>query len=348
MTTEALPPLAERVHAPEEPSLPEHPEVVLWRSATLDDVDAIFATQRAAELADHPDFLEPREHLVDDLTGSNVDLARDSMLALDGEGNVLAWGLVWLHPGRETRVQSHLWGTVRPDVRGRGIGRSLLEWQIARSRRQLAGLDSALPAWTHVSGLAENTSLIRLAESFGLRIVRWFTEMERPVADPIPEIALDEGVRLVPYEPELSEATRLARNDAFRDHWGSQSTDPERWAKFTGAARFRADLSRLVVADDPDGGVRVIAFALASVNEEEWAGRGRPFGYIDLIGVRREGRGRRLAPAVMAAQLRAFAAAGLEDAVLDVDTENPSGALGLYERMGYAPGRREVALVTEY
>jgi len=41
------------------------------------------------------------------------------------------------------------------------------------------------------------------------------------------------------------------------------------------------------------------------------------------------------APALLAAALRAFARDGMDKAGLDVDTGNASGALRLYERMGY-------------
>ena len=38
--------------------------------------------------------------------------------------------------------------------------------------------------------------------------------------------------------------------------------------------------------------------------------------------------------------MEAFAAAGLEAATLGVDAENPTGALGVYERVGFRPIRR--------
>jgi ribosomal protein S18 acetylase RimI-like enzyme len=42
--------------------------------------------------------------------------------------------------------------------------------------------------------------------------------------------------------------------------------------------------------------------------------------------------------------MEAFAAAGLEAATLGVDAENPTGALGIYERVGFRPIRRSVRL----
>ena len=40
--------------------------------------------------------------------------------------------------------------------------------------------------------------------------------------------------------------------------------------------------------------------------------------------------------------MRAFQAAGLEYAGLGVDAENPTGALGLYESLGFKPYMRNI------
>ena len=48
-----------------------------------------------------------------------------------------------------------------------------------------------------------------------------------------------------------------------------------------------------------------------------------------------EFRGRGVAQALLADAMRRFAAAGMDKASLDVDSENPTGALALYTKMGY-------------
>ena len=63
--------------------------------------------------------------------------------------------------------------------------------------------------------------------------------------------------------------------------------------------------------------------------------QGYTSGYTDALCVRRSYRGRRIAPALLAAGMRAYAADGMQYAVLDVDTENPTGAYGLYSSLGY-------------
>ena len=56
----------------------------------------------------------------------------------------------------------------------------------------------------------------------------------------------------------------------------------------------------------------------------------------------RPARGCGIAPAAIVAAMRAGAAAGCATAGLGVDTENPTGAFGLYHRLGLAPVRTRV------
>ncbi|MGH7292314.1 MAG: GNAT family N-acetyltransferase, partial [Myxococcota bacterium] len=103
---------------------------------------------------------------------------------------------------------------------------------------------------------------------------------------------------------------------------------------------LRPDLSTLALDDG-----RVVAFCLASVNEEDWEALGAPNTYIDLIGVVRDHRGQGLAPRVITRTLEAAKAAGLEQAVLDVDTASKTGANTLYECLGFRATHRQQALV---
>lgn len=48
---------------------------------------------------------------------------------------------------------------------------------------------------------------------------------------------------------------------------------------------------------------------------------------------------------MIAASLEAITAAGLEKAVLDVDTASPTGANSLYEGLGFRATERSMALV---
>jgi ribosomal protein S18 acetylase RimI-like enzyme len=65
-------------------------------------------------------------------------------------------------------------------------------------------------------------------------------------------------------------------------------------------------------------------------------------GWIQALGVRRAWRKRGVATALLCQSMRAFKAAGLDYATLGVDTQNLTGALQLYERLGFVAFKRGI------
>ena len=334
-------PLAERVDAPGIVR-PEPVDGVSWRAAGLDDVGAIVAHYAAMASVDHPDWTETAEEIEDELTMSWVDLGADTLIGELG-GRVVAFGQAVAPPEPETVVRVILFGGVHPEFRGRGIGRALLGWLEGRGRQLLAASGSALPGWLMMYSQATNEAAAHLAERAGFATERWFAQLERHLDTPIPELALPAPLRLENLSQALSEPTRQARNAAFRDHWGSQPSAEEGWARFMGAETRRFDLS--FVAMDGD---EVVGFVILDVNEEDWALQGYRGSYISLVGVVSAWRRKGVAPALLAASLRASAAADLERSVLDVDSESPTGAFGLYTGMGFAETNRSRAQVKRF
>ena len=331
------------------PETPTHPDVAVWRSATRDDIDAIHGVMAAADAVDHPTWITPREDVADSFELSHVDHARDTVIAFDAEGQAVAFASAFLHPSRAGSLTVHVSGAVRPERRRRGIGSTALAWSFARARQQLA---EAIPTvepgdWRlEIKAYAEESTpdFVKIAAPLGFSVERWFTTMVRDMEASAPVLDAVEGVSIVPYTSERALDVLAARNDAFRDHWGSLPTTEESWRLFVDGEFLRPDLSRLAV--DAEGAV--IAFCLASVNREDWEAMGASHAYIDLIGVVRAHRRRGLAPRVIAASLAAIAGEGLEKAVLDVDTASPTGANSLYEGLGFAATERSMALVARF
>lgn len=339
--------LSGRLGAPVEPPTPQHEDIGRWRPATRADIDAIHAVIAAADAVDHPTWTTPRSEVADEFELDHLDPARDTLLAEIADGTVVGYAVAMLHPARDGgELTLYLGGTVHPAWRRRGIGTQLMAWQDARGRQHLAETAAAEPglAAAELKIFAEepNTDQQTLATRFGYQPERWFSSMVRDMAEPVPDLAAPEGITVVEYSHDRDDDAREARNDAFRDHWGSRPSDPQRWKQFVGGEFFRPDLSRLAL--DADG--RIVAFCLASVNEDDWVTLGASNSYIDLIGVVRDHRRRGLAPLVVSRTLQAIAEAGLAKAVLDVDTASPTGANTLYERLGFAATERSVALVT--
>jgi ribosomal protein S18 acetylase RimI-like enzyme len=79
----------------------------------------------------------------------------------------------------------------------------------------------------------------------------------------------------------------------------------------------------------------VAGYVVSHAYQQDWEALRFSQGWVALIGVRPAWRGRKLAPALLAGVLRAYADDGMDAAGLDVDTGNATGALTLYEGMGF-------------
>jgi ribosomal protein S18 acetylase RimI-like enzyme len=95
-----------------------------------------------------------------------------------------------------------------------------------------------------------------------------------------------------------------------------------------------------VVVDTDEPGDPVVAYVLNTEYAHDWAAQGFTEGYTELLGVRREWRGRGLATYLLGRTGRVFAAVGHPFATLGVDADNPTGALALYRSLGYEPAHR--------
>lgn len=331
-------PLQERVGSVG--ALPALPAVaggvpLVWRNAERADLPAIHALLSVSGRIDHPRDLVGLGELEVRFGALRFTAASDAVIGIAPDGSFVAYGEARLGETAETEVQVSLDGTVHPSLRRNGVGRALLEWQECRARQILADSSSRLPARMLVGSRVQCAGHLALYAAGGFAPTRWWLTLQRDLDAPVPAAPLPGACRVVPFTDRLSERVRGAFNDAFRDHWGSQPVSRAEWEGGVGLGEFSPELSRIVVERRPSGGDRVVAFALTEIDEGEWESNGGPFGYLEAIGVVRDRRGRGLSTAVIAAALHAYRERGLRSAVLDVDSDNPSGALGMYERLGF-------------
>lgn len=253
-----------------------------------------------------------------------------------------------------TRLE--LWGGVHPRVRGLGIGAELLDRQLAAAARARDRLAGAGPARVVLHCLGSQPELAHLARARGLVQRRTFVDLALATPAPPPPCDAPAGVRLVRWDPSLDEAVRIAHNEAFADHWGSEPADRARWrAESTGHRSFRPDLSSIALVAEPPAGQPqdrgapgerqaplVAGYLLAGAFPADWPTAGRPQAWVQTLGVRPAWRRRGVGAALLTAALAAMAGAGdgFAEALVGVDEANPTGALRLYRRHGFAPVRR--------
>lgn len=307
-----------------------------WRPGTPADVDDWLALILRIAEAERPAWHEQRGDLEQIFASTKDDPRLDILLGFSPEGVLRAFGRVSKNPDGPKALAR---GGVDPLWQRRGIGTAVLAWQQDRTRSRFAA-DSMAPPLMRVQCEEKSSAQQALFSGAGFTVVRYFNEMRRPLTGVLPDVPLADGLTLVAYSEELSEAVRAAHNDAFRDQWGSEPRDQEAWSFMVGHSLSRPDWS-CVVLDAVTGDVA--GYQLASYDPEVLTVHGRAEGYTELLGVPRRWRGRGIAPALLADAMRRFRADGMDYAALDVDTENPSGALGLYERMGYTAVDRSLA-----
>ncbi len=308
-----------------------------WRPIGAEDVPAWHRLVRAIEDADDPAERYAPEDLREELLdGSWKDPVRDSILGVDDDGVARAFGHVETPPGDLRTVRAFCWGGVDPRWRGRGVGRAVLTWQEERARAKIAAARPGGPGRVvvHVDDGVEATR--RLVERAGFQRLRVYLELTRPLDTDVAPAELAHGLRLVPFDPALSEQVRLAHNEAFADHWGSEPRSAEDWERRSVGGRYFRPAWSFVVLD----GQEVAGYCLTSAYEVDWVAQGYSSGWTDVLGVRRPWRRRGIASALLAATMTALRADGIERADLGVDVENPNRALDLYTALGYRESRR--------
>jgi mycothiol synthase len=314
------------------------PEGLTVRPMRPEDAGPVAELLAACEAIDDTGALKSPEDLLEWWVHEFTDLAQDGRIVLAGDGAVVGYATAIAPPTFRDAYGVHLEGRVHPDRRGHGIGRALLAWQLERGTQLHAERHPEAPARLTATVYTTMPSVEALVRRAGLEQVRWFFHMERPLTD-LPPLRRVEGVALVPFSWDRDEEVRAAHNAAFTEHYGSSERDEVSWrVMFTGQRNFRPDLSVLAVAEGA-----VVGYALSYVSETAAAASGVRESYFGQIGVVPTARRRGLSKAVIIAALHTAAASDCQTAGLEVDSENVSGALGLYESLGFATHRTQVS-----
>jgi len=292
----------------------------------------------AAEEVDREGENYDADDLVEELSDPQLDAGKDTIGLWSGAEMVGFAVVGWRANVRDVhRISSE--GTVHPRWRGRGVGTALLPWVMRRAGELHAEKHPEVPGEIGVGVVSTNTGARDLLFSYGFEECRYFFTMHRTSDRPVPDVAPPEGVRVVAFDSSYDNALLRAHTEAFRDHWGSTPPDEQSWqARVTGSRAFRGEVCRLVLDRD-----RIVSYSLGYeyVADSEAAGMRQV--YIGQVGTLPSHRGRGLAGVALAALLTEARLRGFERASLDVDAANPTGALGLYERLGFAQVNKSTA-----
>lgn len=308
---------------------PPIPGLRFRRFAGPDDYEAVAAAARAANGHDGVPWMPDAANVRTELEHTADFEPRRDLILAEVDGEAVAFGQV-IHQVRDGLAVYTSFGAVRPEWRRRGLGRAILAHNEAHARALAEMFDDAggrvLGAWAD----EQEGGARALLEAAGYEPVRYYFLMRRPHLEDIPDAPLPAGLEIRPVQPEHHRAIFEADSEAFRDHWGHREPT-------------EADFERMFASPDLDTGLWVVAWdgdeVVGSVQTMIWRSENEALGvrrgWLEHISVRRPWRRRGVARAIIAEALRRLRGAGMEEAMLGVDAENPTGALQLYEVLGF-------------
>jgi mycothiol synthase len=289
-----------------------------WQPVTRDDLARLVELAGACFQADGGlHFMAEAEEIINrffpEEPGAGIG-------ALNAEGQLVACCRVSL-PGSSSSQRATIEGYVRPEMRGKGLGTSLMRWSQAQAGSLLAGGAAGQRVLQiRTEGLTETAS--RLYEAHGYKRVFEELVMRRNLDKPLPDPALPADVTVTDWQPELAGPFFQAYHAAFRERPGFPGyKNAAEWVDSWTTDHFRPEWSLLART-----GEAPLGFLTGTFDP--------PHGLIMQVGVIPAQRRRGIASGLIFEVMRRMQAAKAVSAQLVVNGNNP-GAIQTYIELGF-------------
>jgi mycothiol synthase len=331
------------IHDPSTIAVPGAPPIAgltFRRYRGESDIPALIELMAAAEIADETFEIMTAGTLANMFANRNDFDAAQHLLMAEVDGQLVAYS-DQLRSIRDGQRVYETFGWVHPDRRRRGLGTAMLRYGEARVRERAAAEEAAgetrpaqLGSWSLETTIG-NTALLKRA---GYVPVRWFFDMVRRDLEDLAQDPLPDGLALRPVPADRARDVLLADFEAFKDHWGA-------------VEHTEADIRRILNDPETDvslwqvawSGEEIAGSVQPAIYPTDNAAQGIRRGWLDRVSVRRPWRRRGVARALMTAAMMELRRRGMESVALGVDSENPTGAQGLYEDLGFRVNKRSAA-----
>ena len=160
---------------------------------------------------------------------------------------------------------------------------------------------------------------------------RTFWRMKKEHLEELLSPAIHPDYELCEYEAseEVLQAIHKVNNLAFEDYYDFNPKTFESWKKWVDEPMNDPDLWRLIRHEG-----QVVGFIMGNKRFEE-----EEYGYVAVIGVLREHRGKGLARTLLLDMFKRDQERGMQGTILHGDSSNPTGAMKLYESVGMRTDR---------
>ena len=299
------------------------------RNATPNDFPAIAALLTAVFTHDKIPIVQTVEEVEEDFSGDSCRLDHDVMVVEVGS-QIAGIAYTIFLPSETKEERCYVFGGVLPDFRKNGVGTALMTWAVKHGEQLLQSTGRTIPKFlrAHVSRL--NESAAKLFAQFQLHPVRFEEDLIIDL-DSIHAPQPAANYSIIPWSNSRNAEAHSVKDLAFRDHWGSTPTSDENWEILVTGSTARTEHSFFAVAPAD----KIIGLLLTHRYESDDELLGKKIGWIDKLCTLSEFRNQAVAKNLIAHALAKYKAIGLTHAALTVDTQNPTGAHGLYSKLGF-------------
>ena len=281
-----------------------------------------------ADQEEHVETLEDLKNAYEHLTNSDP---YEDMLIAEVNGEMIAYSRVewWQEEDPNDRIYAHFLNLV-PQWRNQGIEEAIIQWSEARLRDIAKNHPQDSQRFFQTYSNEFKPRFNQILDELEYSETRYFIEMSRPL-DIIPAAELPAGIEVYPVQdPETARKVWEAANEAFKDHWGYSEPKEEHYQEYINSKYFQPELWQ--VAWDGD---EIIASVMNFIEHDYNKEFNRQRGWTENISTRKEWRRRGIAKALIVRSMHMHKAKGMTEVGLGVDTNNPNGALKLYQDLGY-------------
>ncbi len=306
------------------------------RNATQSDLEAIAHLLSEGFSFDGHVIVQTAEELAEEFDGTYCTLEQDVLVA-EHQSQIIGVGYTIYLPSETKEERCYIFGTTKPEFRGYGVGTAVMTWAAEHGESLLRSSTGKIPRYLRSDMSATNTSAGDLFKDFGLQAVRWTDDLIIDLQNS-PDVCVAPGYSIVPWNTSRDEEARVTKNQAFMDHWGSTPTSEEGWQQLVHGSTARLDQSFFALDENDE----IIGVLLSHRYEADDDVLEKRIGWIDKLATLAEHRKKSVAKSLITHALAAYRRDGLTHGALNVDTENPTGAYGLYTSVGFTPFRGSV------
>lgn len=251
----------------------------------------------------------------------------DGMFIAEWNGETAGMINAYVDKLREDEKGFIQWLGVLPKFRGKGIAKKLVEKALESLRQR--GMKVA-----EAAAQTDREACMHIFESFGFKQVRIMSLMKGGLENIPCDIGENTEVTIRNMQVESEEDIELQNrleNEAFKEHYNfrPRTIEETKYNLFEIPWFKQQEWFLAVLGSQPLGYVGVGIDA--GLNKE----KNMRFGWILDIGVLKPHRRKRIGTSLMLHGMRLLKSWNMKEALLYVDDMNPTGAIKLYEKLGF-------------